>query len=197
MVAGQFKDSKSIDVEALIQALDDAVREAVTNGELEDLPRRVDDILENAVRGVEGEDAEAVINEVRLAVRAAAEDETLEDADSLVDKVTKGVRDIYSKSSGVAGTIGSSLKERIRAMVDGVRGTGRDSVVMVRINSEVRERLDELIEAGLVGSRSEAAAYLIAEGIKSREDLFVEMAAQIDAIRKAKEELQKILNEKG
>lgn len=197
MVTGQSKDNTSVDVESLIQALDDAVREAVASGELEDLPRRVDDILENAVGGIDGEDAEAVINEVRLAVRAAADDETLDDADSLVDKVTKAVRDIYSKSSGVAGTIGSNLKERIRAMVDGVRGTGRDSVVMVRINSEVREKLDELIEAGLVGSRSEAAAYLIAEGIKSREDLFVEMAAQIDAIRKAKEELQRILNEKG
>ena len=68
---------------------------------------------------------------------------------------------------------------------------------MVRVNSESRERMDQLIEAGLVGSRSEAAAYLIAEGIKSREDLFVEMAAQIDAIRKAREELQKILDEKG
>ena len=197
MVAGQSKDNTSVDVEALIQALDDAVREAVASGELEDLPRRVDDILANALSGVDQEHADAVINEVRLAVRAATDDETLQDADSLVERVTRAVRDLYSRSSGVAGTIGNSLRDRIRTTVDSVRGTGRSSVVMVRINAESRERMDQLMEAGLVGSRSEAAAYLIAEGIKAREDLFVEMSAQIDAIRKAKEELQRILDQKG
>ena len=182
---------------ALIQALENAVREAVTSGQLGDLHRRVDDILENAVSGVEQERAEAVINEVRLAVRAAADDETLEDVDSLVDKVTRAVRDLFGKSSGVAGSVGNSLRDRIRATVDSVRGTGRSSVVMVRVNSHSRERMDQLIEAGLVGSRSEAAAFLIAEGIKSREDLFAGIATQIGAIRKAKEELQRILNDRN
>lgn len=197
MVAGQSKNNTSVDVEALIQALDDAVREAVANGELEDLPRRVDDILEDAVSGVEREEAEAVINEVRDAVRAAADDETLEDADSLVDKVTKTVRDFYGKSSTVAASVGSNVRDRIRSTVEGVRGTGRLSVVMVRVNAETRERMDQLIEGGLVGSRSEAAAYLMAEGIKAREDLFAGIAVQVEAIKKAKEELQRILNEKG
>lgn len=197
MVAGQSKNNTSVDVEALIQALDDAVREAVANGELEDLPRRVDDILEDAVSGVEREEAEAVINEVRHAVRAAADDETLEDADSLVDKVTKAVRDFYGKSSTVAASVGSNVRDRIRSTVEGVRGTGRLSVVMVRVNAETRERMDQLIEGGLVGSRSEAAAYLMAEGIKAREDLFAGIAVQVEAIKKAKEELQRILNEKG
>ena len=197
MVAGQSKNNTSVDVEALIQALDDAVREAVANGELEDLPRRVDDILEDAVSGVEREEAEAVINEVRHAVRAAADDETLEDADSLVDKVTKTVRDFYGKSSTVAASVGSNVRDRIRSTVEGVRGTGRLSVVMVRVNAETRERMDQLIEGGLVGSRSEAAAYLMAEGIKAREDLFAGIAVQVEAIKKAKEELQRILNEKG
>ena len=191
------EEKAAIDVDALIQALENAVREAVTSGQLGDLPRRVDDILENAVSGVEQERAEAVINEVRLAVRAAADDETLEDVDSLVDKVTRAVRDFFGKSSGVAGSVGSSVKDRIRSTVETVRGVGRENVVMIRVNSESREHMDQLIEAGLVGSRSEAAAFLIAEGIKSREDLFAGIATHIGTIRKAKEELQRILNDKS
>ena len=190
------EDKPSVDVEALIQELEETVRDAISNGELDDLARRVDEILDREIGEDKQEGADAVIREVRLAVRSAVGEEMPEDVEPLLDRMRSAVRDAASKSTRAAGSVGSSLRDRIRATVETVRGTGRASVLMVRVNAESRERMDQLIEAGLVGSRSEAAAYLIAEGIKSREDLFVEMAAQIDAIRRAKEELQKILNEK-
>ena len=80
-------------------------------------------------------------------------------------------------------------------MLESVRGTGRDSVVMVRINDESRDRMDQLIETELVGSRSEAAALLIAEGIRARQDLFDKISAKIEDIRRAKAELHRLLNE--
>ena len=132
-----------------------------------------------------------------MAVRAVTGEEKPEDVDSLVDRVSKSVRDVLNKSSVAAGSVGSSVMEKIRETVDGVRGTGRTSVVMIRVNSDTRDHMDQLIEGGLVGSRSEAAAYLIAEGIKAREDLFAGIAVQVEAIKRAKEELQRILNEKG
>ena len=190
------EDKPSVDVEALIQELEETVRDAISNGKLDDLARRVDEILDREIGRDKQEGADAVIREVRIAVRSAVGEEMPEDVESLLDRMRSAVRDAASKSTRAAGSVGSSLRDRIRATVDTVRGTGRASVLMVRVNAESRERMDQLIEAGLVGSRSEAAAYLIAEGIKSREDLFVEMAAQIDAIRRAKEELQKILDEK-
>ena len=96
-----------------------------------------------------------------------------------------------------AESVGQGLKAKIRTMVDGVRGTGRDSVVMVRVNAECQERMGELIDAGLVNSRSEAAAYLIAVGVEARQELFAGIKSSIETIRVAKEELQKLLIDEG
>lgn len=82
----------------------------------------------------------------------------------------------------------------IRSKAAGDRQT-RDNVVMVRVDKESLNRLDELVEAEVVGSRSEAAAYLITAGIAARQSLFDTIAAKVDEIRKAKEELRKLLNE--
>ncbi len=70
----------------------------------------------------------------------------------------------------------------------------RDNVVMVRVDKDSLARLDELVEAEVVGSRSEAAAFLITEGIKSRQNLFNTIAAKVSEIRKAKEDLKKLLD---
>lgn len=84
----------------------------------------------------------------------------------------------------------------IRSKAAGDRQT-RDNVVMVRVDKESLNRLDELVEAEVVGSRSEAAAYLITAGIAARQSLFDTIAAKVDEIRKAKEELRKLLDKEG
>lgn len=81
----------------------------------------------------------------------------------------------------------------IRSKTSGDRQT-RDNVVMVRVDKDSLARMDELVEAEVVGSRSEAAAFLITEGIKSRERLFNTIAAKVAEIRKAKEELKQLLD---
>jgi Arc/MetJ-type ribon-helix-helix transcriptional regulator len=86
--------------------------------------------------------------------------------------------------------VGESLKETIQ----NVRAA-RDSVVMVRVNKESLEKLDELVEAGIVNSRSEAAAFLIVEGTKARQGLFDRISSKIEEIRNAKQELKKLLEE--
>ena len=65
---------------------------------------------------------------------------------------------------------------------------------MVRVDADSLNKMDELVEAELAGSRSEAAAYLISEGIKSREPLFDAISAKVEEIRKAKEELRVLLS---
>ena len=54
----------------------------------------------------------------------------------------------------------------------------RANVVMVRVRRDSLDRLDELVECSLTRSRSEAAAFLIAEGVKARKDLFDKLAEQ-------------------
>ena len=190
------------DVDSLVEEVERAVREALGERELteniDDLVNRVSEAVRNAVSGDKAHDLGSVEQEVRKAVRDAVGDERPgEDIETLAEWITKSVRTSFNRGSELAGSVGQSLKDRIQTMVGGVRGTGRDGVVMVRVNQESMERIDELIEAGLVGSRSEAAAYLIAEGIKARQSLFDGISSKIEAIRKAREELQRLLNEDG
>ena len=118
----------------------------------------------------------------------------VQDIEELVDDVNKAVRVAVTRGSDVAESVGENLKDTIKETIVGVR-SARDSVVMVRVDKESLARLDELVEAGLANSRSEAAAFLISEGIKSRQGLFDKMAEKIDHIRATREELRRLLNE--
>ena len=113
-----------------------------------------------------------------------------ENVDEIVDEVNKTVRTAIVKGVDAAESIG----ENIRDTVQGMRGS-RDNVVMVRVDKASLDRLDELVEAGIMGSRSEAAAFLIAEGIKARQPLFDRIAEKIQQIRDAKEELRRMVDE--
>jgi len=52
------------------------------------------------------------------------------------------------------------------------------------------ESINQLKDAGLFRSRSEAAAYLIAEGIATKSVLFGKIMEKIERIKKLKEELR-------
>ena len=74
--------------------------------------------------------------------------------------------------------------------------SGRENVIMVRINEESLAKIDELVETGIFKSRSESAAFLLREGIKARTDLFEKISEKIKQIQSLKEELQEALGEK-
>jgi Arc/MetJ-type ribon-helix-helix transcriptional regulator len=71
--------------------------------------------------------------------------------------------------------------------------TSRDNVVMVRVNDASREKMDMLVDAGLFKSRSECAAFLIHQGIKSQEILFDKLQNKVEQIQKIREELKGLL----
>ncbi len=72
---------------------------------------------------------------------------------------------------------------------------GRTNVVMVRVSRDSLDRLDELVDCGLARSRSEAAAFLIAEGSHARTNLFEKIAEQARVIRQAKDRLKELLKD--
>ncbi len=118
----------------------------------------------------------------------------VEDIETVVDEVNKGVRIIVARGSEAAETVGGSIRDTIKDTLQGLR-SNRDNVVMVRTNKESLDRLDELVEGGIASSRSEAAAFLIAEGIKARRGLFDRISEKIEEIRKTKEELRLLIEE--
>ena len=70
-----------------------------------------------------------------------------------------------------------------------VLGT-RSNVVASRIGDEELHVIDMLIEAALFGTRSEAVAYLVSEGIKARNDIVEKVSSTLDDIRKIRKEAE-------
>lgn len=73
----------------------------------------------------------------------------------------------------------------------------REHVLMVRVNDETLKRISDLKDAGLFRSRSEAAAYLIAEGIVAKQDLFERIQTKIKKIQQIKDELRALADDTG
>ncbi len=107
-----------------------------------------------------------------------------EGLENFVDEAEAAVKSALRKSD----TIGENLKETLQGAL-----SSRKNVVMVRLNEESLDRVDELVESGVVKSRSEASAFLIAEGIKARNDLFSRIGEKIDTIRAARQELRDLM----
>ena len=110
-----------------------------------------------------------------------------------VDKVKV---DDAAVSDAIGEAIATTLGGSLRTTIESVRSK-RDNVVMVRVSRESLARLDELVDCGLTNSRSEAAAFLIAEGIKTRNDLYEKIAEQSKVIRQAKERLKALLDDEA
>ena len=105
-------------------------------------------------------------------------------------RIKEGIDIIVDEVRSSAESVGGSLRESVQGAL-----SARENVVMVRMNKESSTRLDELVEAGVVGSRSESAAFLVGEGIKASADLFGRISTKVEEIRKAKEELSLLLDE--
>ena len=110
----------------------------------------------------------------------------IEGLEIIVDEAKSAAKSAIRKTG--ADSIGENLKETVENVL-----AAREKVVMVRLNKESLIRIDELVEAQLVKSRSEGAAFLIGEGIQRRHGLFDRIAQKVENIRKAKEELHNLL----
>jgi Arc/MetJ-type ribon-helix-helix transcriptional regulator len=67
---------------------------------------------------------------------------------------------------------------------------GRGNVVMMRLSDAAVGRLDELVEAGLFGSRSEAAAFLVGAGVESQHHLFERVSKHSAEIKKVRQAMR-------
>jgi Arc/MetJ-type ribon-helix-helix transcriptional regulator len=83
--------------------------------------------------------------------------------------------------------------ESIRKVIDRALAS-RNTVLTIRVNDESNKKLNMLVEAGLFKSRSESAAFLIEEGIKSQRDLFAKITDKLEKMEKIREELKVIVS---
>jgi len=66
---------------------------------------------------------------------------------------------------------------------------------MVRVDAENLSRIDELVASGQFNSRSEATAFLIDAGIKSKQEMFDKIAEKISQIQGLRTELGEMIAE--
>lgn len=93
-------------------------------------------------------------------------------------------------------TPGTDLSEvpPLQNLVDRIlkKSEGRGNVVMARLSDEALARIDQLVEATIFSSRSEAAAFLVGAGIESQKELFERLGAHTEEIRKLKEQIKQV-----
>ena len=118
-----------------------------------------------------------------------------EDNEPRKKRLSEGIEIIIDEAKSAASqalsgaeTMGESRKETLQGAL-----SARNNVVMVRLNKESLIKLDDLVESGIVSSRSEAAAFLIGEGVKARSGLYDRISEKTAQIRRAKEELRDLL----
>ena len=91
-----------------------------------------------------------------------------------------------SAAENIGGAFANALRERLRE---------RRNSIMVMVDDASLEKIDALVESGILSSRSEGGAFLIAEGIQSQAPLFDKITEKVAAIHKAKMELHALLDE--
>ena len=84
--------------------------------------------------------------------------------------------------------------ESIRTAIDKAMES-RNTVLTIRVNDDSNRKLNMLVETGLFRSRSESAAFLIEQGIRSQDALFKKITNKLETIEKLREELKAIISQ--
>ncbi len=103
------------------------------------------------------------------------------------------------KQSGPFDEFGNQIEKFAVKTADSIRKVidralaSRNTVLTIRVNDESNKKLNMLVEAGLFKSRSESAAFLIEEGIKSQGILFSKITDKLKKMEKIRDELKDIV----
>lgn len=109
------------------------------------------------------------------------------------EDIASSVKDSVKEVAQRTGEVMSKATESISKAIESAL-SARDHVVMVRVNEESLRKLDALVQSGIFKSRSESAAFLIGEGIKSQSALFDSIAQKIEEIERLRSELKSIVH---
>ncbi len=95
-----------------------------------------------------------------------------------IEEIASTLRDLFSR---VPDTVSKAVERAINV---------RDTTALVRLSDASSDSIDTLVSAGIFKSRSEAASFLIDEGIKAQSSLFQQIQDKLTEIEKLREELR-------
>lgn len=102
-----------------------------------------------------------------------------------IEEIASTLRDLFSR---VPDTVSKAVERAINV---------RDTTALVRLSDASSDSIDTLVSAGIFKSRSEAASFLIDEGIKAQSSLFQQIQDKISEIEKLREELRHSISREG
>lgn len=114
------------------------------------------------------------------------------------------------ETSGERSTVASSVRDMAARIPEQLSAIGRDIsrtieraisakddyMLAVKVSGDASHRLGQLVQAGVFGTRAEAASFLIDEGIKSQGPLFERVEQKLAEIERLRAELRGLVGEK-
>ena len=115
------------------------------------------------------------------------------DGTMTADEAADG-KNVFEELGDSVGKFATRTVETIKNTIDKTL-ISRNTVMTIRVTDEANKKLNMLVNAGIFKSRSESAAFLIEEGIKSQEKLFGKITERLETIEKLKSELKDIVSD--
>jgi hypothetical protein len=115
------------------------------------------------------------------------------EADNGGDRSSAGtsVRDMAARIPEQLSAIGRDISRTIERAIS----AKDDYMLAVKVSQDAQIRLGQLVQAGVFGTRAEAAAFLIDEGIKSQGPLFERVEQKLAEIERLRAELRGLVGE--
>jgi hypothetical protein len=101
------------------------------------------------------------------------------------------VRDMASRIPEQLSAIGRDISRTIERAIS----AKDDYMIAVKVSQDAQVRLGQLVQAGVFGTRAEAASFLIDEGIKSQGPLFERVEQKLAEIERLRAELRGMIAE--
>jgi hypothetical protein len=106
--------------------------------------------------------------------------------------VGASVRDMAARIPEQLSAIGRDISRTIERAIS----AKDDYMLAVKVSQDAQIKLGQLVQAGVFGTRAEAAAFLIDEGIKTQSALFERVEQKLAEIERLRAELRGMVGEK-
>ena len=110
------------------------------------------------------------------------------------DKANAGnsMRDMAARIPEQLSAIGRDISRTIEKAIS----AKDDYMLAVKVSADASHKLGQLVQAGVFGTRAEAASFLIDQGIKTQTDLFERVEQKLAEIERLRAELRGMVAEK-
>jgi hypothetical protein len=105
--------------------------------------------------------------------------------------VGNSVRDMAARIPEQLSAIGRDISRTIERAIS----AKDDYMLAVKVSQDAQIKLGQLVQAGVFGTRAEAAAFLIDEGIKGQGPLFERVEQKLAEIERLRAELRGLVGE--